>query len=103
MYIFTNKALERRDNLNYGEGWAKGNSESTQVWQKEYEDLKKYYENLKKNNEENKKLEFESLEILVTKAISKLDKNMKKQEILDTAQNWFGMILDALKTFKEGN
>lgn len=96
MYIFTNKALERRDNLNYGEGWAKGNSESTQVWQKEYENLKKY-------NEENKKLEFESLEILVTKAIGKLDKNMKKQEILDTAQNWFGMILDALKTFKEDN
>lgn len=96
MYIFTNKALERRDNLNYGEGWAKGNSESTQAWQKEYENLKKY-------NEENKKLEFESLEILVTKAISKLDKNMKKQEILDTAQNWFGMILDALKTFKEDN
>lgn len=96
MYIFTNKALERRDNLNYGEGWAKGNSESTQVCQKEYENLKKY-------NEENKKLEFESLEILVTKAIGKLDKNMKKQEILDTAQNWFGMILDALKTFKEDN
>lgn len=96
MYIFTNKALERRDNLNYGEGWAKGNSESTQAWQKEYENLKKY-------NEENKKLEFESLEILVTKAISKLDKNMKKQEILDTAQNWFGMILDTLKTFKEDN
>lgn len=96
MYIFTNKALERRDNLNYGEGWAKGNSESTQAWQKEYENLKKY-------NEENKKLEFESLEILVTKAIGKLDKNMKKQEILDTAQNWFGMILDALKTFKEDN
>lgn len=96
MYIFTNKALERRDNLNYGEGWAKGNSESTQAWQKEYENLKKY-------NEENKKLEFESLEILVTKAISKLDKNMKKQEILDTAQNWFGMILDALKAFKEDN
>lgn len=96
MYIFTNKALERRDNLNYGEGWAKGNSESTQEWQKEYENLKKY-------NEENKKLEFESLEILVTKAISKLDKNMKKQEILDTAQNWFGMILDTLKTFKEDN
>ena len=96
MYIFTNKALERRDNLNYGEGWAKGNSESTQAWQKEYENLKKY-------NEENRKLEFESLEILVTKAISKLDKNMKKQEILDTAQNWFGMILDALKTFKEDN
>lgn len=96
MYIFTNKALERRDNLNYGEGWAKGNSESTQVWQKEYENLKKY-------NEENRKLEFESLEILVTKAIGKLDKNMKKQEILDTAQNWFGMILDALKTFKEDN
>lgn len=96
MYIFTNKALERRDNLNYGEGWAKGNSESTQAWQKEYENLKKY-------NEENRKLEFESLEILVTKAISKLDKNMKKQEILDTAQNWFGMILDALKAFKEDN
>lgn len=96
MYIFTNKALERRDNLNYGEGWAKGNSESTQAWQKEYENLKKY-------NEENRNLEFESLEILVTKAISKLDKNMKKQEILDTAQNWFGMILDTLKTFKEGN
>lgn len=96
MYIFTNKALERRDKLNYGEGWVKGNSESTQAWQKEYENLKKY-------NEENKKLEFESLEILVTKAISKLDKNMKKQEILDTAQNWFGMILDALKTFKENN
>ena len=96
MYIFTNKALERRDNLNYGEGWAKGNSESTQVWQKEYE-------NLKRCNEENRKLEFESLEILVTKAISKLDKNMKKQEILDTAQNWFGMILDALKAFKEDN
>lgn len=96
MYIFTNKALERRDNLNYGEGWAKGNSESTQAWQKEYENLKKY-------NEENRKLEFESLEILVTKAIGKLDKNMKKQEILDTAQNWFGMILDALKTFKEDN
>lgn len=96
MYIFTNKALERRDNLNYGEGWAKGNSKSTQAWQKEYENLKKY-------NEENKKLEFESLEILVTKAISKLDKNMKKQEILDTAQNWFGMILDALKAFKEDN
>lgn len=96
MYIFTNKALERRDNLNYGEGWAKGNSESTQAWQKEYENLKKY-------NEENKKLEFESLEILVTKAIGKLDKNMKKQEILDTSQNWFGMILDALKTFKEDN
>lgn len=96
MYIFTNKALERRDNLNYGEGWAKGNSESTQAWQKEYENLKKY-------NEENRKLEFESLEILVTKAIGKLDKNMKKQEILDTAQNWFGMILDTLKTFKEDN
>lgn len=96
MYIFTNKALERRDNLNYGEGWAKGNSESTQAWQKEYENLKKY-------NEENRNLEFESLEILVTKAISKLDKNMKKQEILDTAQNWFGMILDTLKTFKEDN
>lgn len=96
MYIFTNKALERRDNLNYGEGWAKGNSESTQAWQKEYENLKKY-------NEENRKLEFESLEILVTKAIGKLDKNMKKQEILDTAQNWFGMILDALKAFKEDN
>ena len=96
MYIFTNKALERRDNLNYGEGWAKGNSESTQAWQKEYENLKKY-------NEENKKLEFESLEILVTKAIGKLDKNMKKQEILDTAQNWFGVILDTLKTFKEDN
>lgn len=96
MYIFTNKALERRDNLNYGEGWAKGNSVSTQAWQKEYENLKKY-------NEENRNLEFESLEILVTKAISKLDKNMKKQEILDTAQNWFGMILDTLKTFKEGN
>lgn len=96
MYIFTNKALERRDNLNYGEGWAKGNSVSTQAWQKEYENLKKY-------NEENRNLEFESLEILVTKAISKLDKNMKKQEILDTAQNWFGMILDTLKTFKEDN
>lgn len=96
MYIFTNKALERRDNLNYGEGWAKGNSVSTQAWQKEYEKLKKY-------NEENRNLEFESLEILVTKAISKLDKNMKKQEILDTAQNWFGMILDTLKTFKEDN
>ena len=96
MYIFTNKALERRDNLNYGEGWAKGNSESTQAWQKEYENLKKF-------NEENRKLEFESLEILVTKAISKLDKNMKKQEILDTAQNWFGVILDTLKTFKEDN
>lgn len=96
MYIFTNKALERRDNLNYGEGWAKGNSESTQAWQKEYENLKKY-------NEENRKLEFESLEILVTKAIGKLDKNMKKQEILDTAQNWFGVILDTLKTFKEDN
>lgn len=96
MYIFTNKALERRDNLNYGEGWAKGNSVSTQAWQKEYENLKKY-------NEEKRNLEFESLEILVTKAISKLDKNMKKQEILDTAQNWFGMILDTLKTFKEGN
>lgn len=96
MYIFTNKALERRDNLNYGEGWAKGNSVSTQAWQKEYENLKKY-------NEENRNLEFESLEILVTKAMSKLDKNMKKQEILDTAQNWFGMILDTLKTFKEGN
>ena len=96
MYIFTNKALEKRDNLNYGEGWAKGNSESTQAWQKEYENLKKY-------NEENRKLEFESLEILVTKAIGKLDKNMKKQEILDTAQNWFGVILDTLKTFKEDN
>lgn len=96
MYIFTNKALERRDNLNYGEGWAKGNSESTQAWQKEYENLKKY-------NEENRKLEFESLEILVTKAIGKLDKNMKKQEILDTAQNWFGVILDTLKNFKEDN
>ena len=96
MYIFTNKALERRDNLNYGEGWAKGNSESTQAWQKEYENLKKY-------NEENRKLEFESLEILVTKAISKLDKNMKKQEILDTAQNWFGVIIDTLKTIKEDN
>lgn len=96
MYIFTNKALERRDNLNYGEGWAKGNSKATEAWQKEYENLKKY-------NEENRDLEFKSLEILVTKAISKLDKNMKKQEILDTAQNWFGMILDTLKTFKEGN
>lgn len=96
MYIFTNKALERRDNLNYGEGWAKGNSKATEAWQKEYENLKKY-------NEENRDLEFKSLEILVTKAISKLDKNMKKQEILDTAQNWFGMILDTLKTFKEDN
>lgn len=96
MYIFTNKALERRDNLNYGEGWAKGNSKATEAWQKEYENLKKY-------NEENRKLEFESLEILVTKAIGKLDKNMKKQEILDTAQNWFGVILDTLKTFKEDN